>query len=253
MSRKRIIAGNWKLNKTASETRRFLLTLRNKIAGMDALPEILICPPSVALETAIDAARESGIAIGAQNAYWESTGAFTGEVSTEMLESLGVSHVLIGHSERRALFGESDENVNRKLLKVLSGTLTPIACVGEMLEDREAGRTEEVVVGQVKSALMGVAHEHARRIVLAYEPVWAIGTGLTATPGQANVVHGLIRRSVGAIFDGAVADELRILYGGSAKPDNAAGLMAESDVDGLLVGGASLDADSFAEIIRAAA
>ena len=230
-----------------------MLTLKNRIAGMDTLPELLICPPSVALDTAVDAARESGIAIGAQNVYWESSGAFTGEIATEMLESLGVSHTLIGHSERRALFGESDADVNRKLLKVLSGTLIPVACVGEALADRDAGRTEEVVVRQVKSALQGVAHEHARRIVLAYEPVWAIGTGLTATPGQANAVQGLIRRSVGAIFGGAVADELRILYGGSAGPNNAADLMAESDVDGVLVGGASLDADSFAEIIRAAA
>ncbi|MCK4512835.1 triose-phosphate isomerase [bacterium] len=252
MSRRPIIAGNWKLNKTHSEARQFLLKLRNGIAGIDNPPEVLICPPSVVLETAVDATREGGIAIGAQNVYWESAGAFTGEISTEMLESLGVSHVLIGHSERRALFGESDEDVNRKLLKVLSGTLTPVVCVGEVLTEREAGKTEHVVVEQVKNALLGVAHEHARRIVLAYEPVWAIGTGLSATPDQANTVHGLIRRSVGAIFGDAVADELRVLYGGSVNPDNTAGLMAESDVDGVLVGGASLDAGAFAGIIRAA-
>ncbi len=252
MSRRPVIAGNWKLNKTPYQARRFLLTLRNRIAGIDTPPEVLICPPSAVLETAVDATRECGIAIGAQNVYWESAGAFTGEISTEMLESLGVSHVLIGHSERRALFGESDEDVNRKLLKVLSGTLTPIVCVGEALAEREAGKTEHIVVEQVKSALKGVAPDHAGRIVLAYEPVWAIGTGLSATPDQANVVHGLIRRSVGAIFGNVVADGLRVLYGGSVNPDNTAGLMAESDVDGVLVGGASLDAGAFAGIIGAA-
>jgi len=252
MTRIPIVAGNWKLNKTTSETRQFLLALRNKVAGIETRAEILVFPPHVALCEAVEAARDTGIAVGAQNVYWEESGAFTGEISTGMLEAISVTHTLIGHSERRGLFGETDEMVNRKLHKTLASTLTPVVCVGETLEEREAGRTEEVVGTQVRAALDGVPVEHAGRLVLAYEPVWAIGTGRTASPETANEVHVLIRRILRGIFGDSAAGGIRLLYGGSVKPDNASTLMAESDIDGVLVGGASLDAASFAEIIRAA-
>ncbi len=252
MRRTPIVAGNWKLNKTPAETRRFFIALRNRIAGIDTRAEILICPPALALCEAVEAARGSGVAVGAQNVFWERSGAFTGEVSTDMLESAGVTHTLIGHSERRAIFGETDEMVARKLRAVLASSLTPVVCVGETLEDREGGMTEDVVGRQVETALDGIAPDHSGRLVLAYEPVWAIGTGRTASPETANDVHLLLRAKLRGIFGGSAADEVRILYGGSVKPDNARTLMSQSDIDGVLVGGASLDAESFAEIIRAA-
>ncbi len=249
--RRTIVAGNWKLNKTVAETRRTILDLRNKLAGVQTRSEVVVCPPSVSLETAVDAARETGIMVGAQNVHWEAAGAFTGEISTEMLEAVGVDCVLIGHSERRAIFGETDEEVGKKLLKVLSGTLTPIVCVGEVLEERESGATAEVLKRQVGTALKDVAPDHAGRLVVAYEPVWAIGTGKTASPEIANEAHTLIRSQIAAIFGRSAADETSILYGGSVKPDNAESLMRESEVDGVLVGGASLDAAVFAEIVKA--
>ncbi len=252
MSRTTVVAGNWKMNKTPRETRRFMLALRNKLAGMDFRSEVLVCPPFVCLETAVDAARDTRIAVGAQNASWDKSGALTGEISSEMLEEVGVTHVILGHSERRGIFGETDDIVNRKLIHVLQGSLTPIVCVGEVLSEREGGRTEDVVRGQLSGSLANVAPDHARRIVVAYEPVWAIGTGLTASPEMANEVHVLIREAIAGIFDRVVAEEARILYGGSVKPDNAGGLLAQSDVDGVLVGGASLDPDSFAGILEAA-
>lgn len=252
MNRRTIVAGNWKLNKTAAETRRFLIELKNKLAGIESSASVLICPPFVSLETAVDATRGTDVAVGAQNVYWERSGAFTGEVSPEMLEAIGVGYVLIGHSERRALFGETDESVNRKLKAVLATSMTPVVCVGEVLEQRESGQTEAVVAGQVRGALDGIAADHGGRIVLAYEPVWAIGTGKTASPEMANDAHGLIRRTIDGILGGAAADGTSILYGGSVKPDNAASLMSESDIDGVLVGGASLDVASFAAIVESA-
>ncbi|MFH1502492.1 MAG: triose-phosphate isomerase [Candidatus Eisenbacteria bacterium] len=252
MQRRPLVAGNWKMNKTAKDTRRFLITLRNRLTGMSPGADVLVCPPFVSLETAVDAARGTSIAIGAQNTSWQADGALTGEVAPEMLEDIGVTHALIGHSERRGVFGETDDHVNRKLLHVLSGSLTPVVCVGEVLAEREAGETEAVVRRQVQGALANVAPDHAPRIVMAYEPVWAIGTGLTASPEMANEVHVLIRGAIAAIFGQSVADGTRILYGGSVKPDNAGNLLAESDVDGVLVGGASLDPGSFAGIIAAA-
>ncbi len=252
MTRKPIVAGNWKLNKTPAEARQFIIALKNKVAGIDTRAEILVCPPHVALDAVVDAARDTKIAVGSQNTFWEESGAFTGETSTGMLESLGVTHTLIGHSERRALFGETDDMVARKLRKVLESNLTPLVCVGETLEEREGELTEQVITRQVTAALEGTAHEHAGRLVLAYEPVWAIGTGRTASPEMANDVHTLIRRILRGIFGDSAAEGIRILYGGSVKPDNASTLMAESDIDGVLVGGASLDPGSFAEIIRAA-
>jgi triosephosphate isomerase len=212
---------------------------------------VIVFPTFVSLETAADAARETCIKVGAQNVYWETSGAFTGEISTAMLVSVGVDYVLLGHSERRALFGETDETVARRLAAVLDSTLTPIVCVGEVLEERESGATEEVLRRQVEGALGDVAPDHVGRVVVAYEPVWAIGTGKTASPDTANEAHTLIRNTIAAMFGRSAADETSILYGGSVKPDNTAGLMSESEVDGVLVGGASLDASSFAEIVKA--
>jgi triosephosphate isomerase len=252
VARKTIVAGNWKLNKTAPEARRLIMALRNRLAGIDASAEVVVCPPMVALETAVDAAKESSIRIGSQNVYWEPKGAFTGEVSPDMLAAIGVEYVLIGHSERRGLFHETDDDVMRKLGSVLTGPLTPVVCLGEVLEDRESGRTDEVVERQVRAALRETAPDHCGRLVIAYEPVWAIGTGKTATPEMANAVHRLIRRLITDMFGGRAADQVPLLYGGSVKPENAAALMAESDIDGVLVGGASLDAEGFADIIRAA-
>ncbi len=252
MTRRTIVAGNWKLNKTIAETRRLIQLFRNRLAGIDTRATVLVCPPTVAIETAVDAAKGSAVGIGAQNVFWEPGGAFTGEVSVPMLEAAGVEFVLIGHSERRSIFGETDAEVNRKLKAVLGGDLTPIVCVGESLEEREAGRTEEVVRRQVETGLSEVAPDHAHRLVLAYEPVWAIGTGRTATPEMANEVHRLIRGRLVDMFGGRSADGISILYGGSVKAENAASLMAETDIDGVLVGGASLDAESFTEIVRSA-
>ena len=251
-NRKKIIAGNWKLNKTAGETRSTILELRNKLAGLATRAEVVVFPPFVSLETAVDAARETVLTVGAQNVFWEKSGAYTGEVSVTMLETLGLEFVLLGHSERRALFGETDATVARRLEAVLDGKLTPIVCVGEVLEERESNRTGEVLERQVGGALRNVAPDHIGRIMVAYEPVWAIGTGKTASPAIANDAHTLIRSSIAAMFGRSAADETSVLYGGSVKPENTASLMSESEVDGVLVGGASLDAGSFAEIVRAA-
>ena len=251
-NRRVIVAGNWKLNKTAAETRSTIMSLRNKLAGVDTRAEVVVFPPFVSLETAVDAARETTVRVGAQNVYWEKSGAFTGEVSTEMLEALGLDYVLLGHSERRAMFGETDETVSKRLAAVLEGRLTPVVCVGEVLQERESGATGDVLKRQVEGALKGVAPDHVGRIVVAYEPVWAIGTGKTASPEIANEAHTLIRNTIAVMFGRSAADETSILYGGSVKPENTAALMAESELDGVLVGGASLDAASFAGIVRAA-
>ncbi|MFH1864878.1 MAG: triose-phosphate isomerase [Candidatus Eisenbacteria bacterium] len=247
-----IVAGNWKLNKTAAETRSTILSLRNKLAGLTTRAEVVVFPPFVSLETAVDAARETSVHVGAQNVFWEAGGAFTGEVSTAMLEAIGIEFVLLGHSERRAMFGETDETVSRRLTAVLDSSLRPIVCVGEVLEERESGATGEVLRRQVEGALRDVAPDHIGRVVVAYEPVWAIGTGKTASPAIANDAHTLIRSTIAAMFGRSAADETSILYGGSVKRENTASLMSESEVDGVLVGGASLDAAGFAEIVRAA-
>lgn len=249
--RTKIVAGNWKLNKTARETRQSIMSLRNKLAGIDTSAVVIVFPPLVSLETAVDAAKDTAVHVGAQNVFWEESGAFTGEVSTGMLEAVGVEYVLIGHSERRALFGETDETVARRLERVLTGVLKPIVCVGETLEEREGGKTEETLLRQVRGALEGVAPDHLPRITVAYEPVWAIGTGRTASPETANEAHALIRGAIAAMFGRSAADEMCILYGGSVKPDNTAGLMAEGEIDGVLVGGASLDPAGFAAIVEA--
>ncbi|MBN2564731.1 MAG: triose-phosphate isomerase [Candidatus Eisenbacteria bacterium] len=250
--RKTVVAGNWKLHKTPTETRRAIIALKNKLAGLDTKCDVVICPPMVCLETAVDAAKDTDMLVGAQNVFWEESGAFTGEVSTTMLQEMGVDYVIIGHSERRAIFGETDEMVAKKLARVLDGSLAPIVCVGEVLEERESGATREVLTRQVRGALGAVAPDHVKRVVLAYEPVWAIGTGRTASPEIANEAHTLIRNTIAAIFGRSAADETSVLYGGSVKPDNAAELMRQSEVDGVLVGGASLDPSSFVGIIKAA-
>ena len=213
-------------------------------------PEVVIAPPFTALGAVKEAIAGSEVALSAQNLHWEPKGAFTGEISAEMIVDTGCTHVIVGHSERRQLFGETDASVNRKVIAALAAGLTPIVCVGETLEEREAGATREVVLGQIDGALAGLDAEASAQLVLAYEPVWAIGTGLTASPEQAQEVHGWIRARLAQTAGPAVAEGMRILYGGSVKPSNVSELMQQPDLDGALVGGASLKADSFEQIVR---
>ncbi len=249
--RKPIVAGNWKMFKTIPEAVAFVLEIKKTTAGYNQV-EVAVCPPFTALAPVAEALRGSGIATGAQDVYWEDKGAFTGEISPAMLKDAGCSLVIIGHSERRQYFGETNGNVNRKVHAVLSYGLTPIVCVGETLEQRESGITEEVVRVQTEAGLAGLSPEQAAGIVIAYEPVWAIGTGKTASDEDAQKVIGFIRGLVKGLFGDSPAQLVRILYGGSVKLGNTAGLMSKPDIDGALVGGASLEADSFAGIIRAA-
>jgi triosephosphate isomerase len=213
---------------------------------------VAVCPPFVYLQSVTMALRSSNIAVGAQDIYFESKGAFTGEISSSMLKDVGCSYCLSGHSERRHVIGESDELINKKVAAAIAGGLLPILCVGELLEEREASQTNEVVTRQVKEGLAGLSAEKLEAVTIAYEPVWAIGTGLTATPEQAQEVHEFIRNLLGQLYDENIAEEIRILYGGSVKPSNAADLMGQKDIDGSLVGGASLKADDFLAIIQAA-
>jgi triosephosphate isomerase len=242
-----LIAGNWKMYKTAGQAGEAIQALRRLVADAASV-EIVVCPPFTALAAAVEAARGSNLAIGAQDCHWEKEGAFTGEVAAPMLAELGCSHVIVGHSERRQYFGETDATVDRKVEAVLAHGLTCLACVGESLQEREAGRTLSVLERQVRDGL--ARHLGSPRLAIAYEPVWAIGTGRTATPDQAQEAHAFIRRLAAAVAGEDVAAQLRILYGGSVKPDNMAALMAQPDVDGGLVGGASLDPGSFARIVR---
>lgn len=248
--RKPFIAGNWKMNKTLSEAEALVTELKEELAGITEV-EIAVCPPAVNLTRVYDLIKESNIKLGAQNMYWEEKGAFTGELSGAMLKEAGVSYVIIGHSERREYFAETDEGVNRKVRAAFNYGLTPIVCVGETLKEREEGKTNDKVRGQVKAALAGLNARQVAELVIAYEPIWAIGTGRSATAGDANQVIGYIRDLVREDF-GAAADKMRIQYGGSVKPDNIEELMAEEEIDGALVGGASLKANSFAEIVRGA-
>ncbi|HXK09999.1 MAG TPA: triose-phosphate isomerase [Vicinamibacteria bacterium] len=246
--RRKLIAGNWKMFKTVSEAVALVEEIRKGAAG--APGDTLVAPPYTSLVAAVAAAKGSPVAVAAQNMHFEKEGAFTGEVSAVMLKDVGVTHAILGHSERRQYFAETDEGVARKTKVALDNGLGPISCVGETLAEREAGRTMEVVGRQVDAILDAVSADEAKRVVIAYEPVWAIGTGKVATPEQAQEVHAFIRRRVAAKHGQAVADALRILYGGSVKPDNVKGLMALSDVDGALVGGASLKADSFLKLVH---
>lgn len=212
--------------------------------------EIVLCPPFVDIDTVVSATRNTTIKVGGQNMHWQEEGAFTGEISAGMLVAAGCSHVILGHSERRQFFGETDETVNKKLHTALKYKLTPIVCVGELLAEREAEQTEKVLVRQISRGLADVAAEAARAIVIAYEPVWAIGTGKTATPEMAAEAHAIIRHEVARLLGQEIADGMRILYGGSVKPENATALMGQPEIDGALVGGASLDAQSFAKIVN---
>ncbi|RLD18502.1 MAG: triose-phosphate isomerase [Caldiserica bacterium] len=246
--RKPIIAGNWKMHKTLKEAEELANGIRDSAGNLQDR-EIVLCPPFTALLTVKNAVSSSNIKVGAQDMFWEDEGAYTGEVSGKMLMDIGCEYVIIGHSERRKYFGENDQTVNKKVKKALDTGLTPIVCVGETLEEREKGITMSVVRKQVLDGLKEIEKEKAKNIVIAYEPVWAIGTGKTATPEQAQEVHAYIRKLLGEIWDNEIAENIRILYGGSIKPENIKDLMKEPDIDGGLVGGASLKADSFLKII----
>ena len=250
MSRKIIVAGNWKMNKNAAEGRALVEALKNGIAGLEAA-EIVVCPPFTTIGSVVEAAEGSAIGVGAQNIHWEANGAFTGEISADMLKTSGVQYVIIGHSERRQYFGETDETVNKRLIAALAAGFTPIVCVGELLEEREGGKTEAVLAQQIRVGFAGISAEDAAKIVVAYEPVWAIGTGKTATPDMAQQAHAFIRGELRALF-GNVADEMRIQYGGSMKASTARELVAQPDIDGGLIGGAALKADDFIALIREA-
>jgi triosephosphate isomerase (TIM) len=247
--RTKVIAANWKMYKTPEQTRDFFRDFLPLVAG-HTRDEIVVCPPYIDLADAMEAAQGSNIAIGAQNVHWKEEGAFTGEISAAMLLALGVKHVIVGHSERRQYFGETDDTVNLRLKSALEAGLTPICCVGEVLEEREAGLTDDVLRRQCVRAFHAISAKKATKMVVAYEPVWAIGTGKTATPEIAAEAHAVIRREATEIFGEEFAGRLRILYGGSVKPENAATLMAQEELDGALVGGASLDAKSFAAIVK---
>lgn len=247
--RKPIIAGNWKMNKTAEETTQLIKELIPLVSDVDTV-DIVVCPPFVNLMAAKQALAGSNIALGAQNMHFEKNGAYTGEISADMLLALGVQYVIIGHSERRQYFGETDQSVNQKTKAALAAGLVPIVCVGELLEERETGITSEIVCKQTKLALLGLSAEQAAGIVLAYEPVWAIGTGKTATAEDANETIGAIRSAVRDVFGDKTADAIRIQYGGSMKPSNASELMAKPEIDGGLIGGAALKAEDFCGIVK---
>jgi triosephosphate isomerase len=247
--RKKLIAANWKMYKTPQQTAAFFEEFLPLVAGHDR-DEIVVCPPFIDLQTAVKAASGSNVAVGAQNMHWEMEGAFTGEISAGMLTSIQVTHVIIGHSERRQYFNETDDTVNRKLEVALENGLTPIVCVGEVLEEREAGLTEDVLRRQCVRAFNGISARKAAKLTVAYEPVWCIGTGKTATPQMAVDAHLVIRHEAEKGFGQDFAQNMRILYGGSVKPDNTSALMSESEIDGALVGGASLDPVSFSKIVK---
>jgi len=249
--RKTIIAGNWKMNKTASEGKLLLEELKSTV-GRVKWCEVVVCVPFVDIPMAIRALKDTRIAVGAQNIHHEPSGAYTGEVSAEMLKDLGVKYVIVGHSERRQYFGETDSLVNKKVHAAISVGLRPIVCVGESLEQREAGITNELVTMQVKAALAGVKPDKLRHIVIAYEPIWAIGTGHTATAEQANEVCELIRATIRKMYGARAARAVTIQYGGSMNAKNAFELLAQPDVDGGLIGGASLKAADFTAIVNAA-
>ena len=249
MGRKTVIAGNWKMFKTRQEVTETVEALRAEVDGYETV-EVVVCPTFTSLTTASESLQGSTIGLGAQDVHWEDEGAFTGEISTGMLQDAGCAYVIIGHSERRQFFGETDETVNRKLRKLVKTSLIPIVCIGETLEEREAGRVEEVVLGQLERAVSGLTEEDLSRMIIAYEPVWAIGTGRTATPDVAQGVHAMIRQWLERAFSVEFSAQTRILYGGSVKPANVVELMAQPDLDGALVGGASLDAQTFAKIVK---
>ncbi len=248
MSRKPIIAGNWKLNNTISESIKLVEELIPLVKNAKA--EVVIAPTSIALDAVVKAAKGTNVKVAAQNAHFEEKGAFTGEISLKALEELGVQYVILGHSERRQYFNETDEALNKKVKATFAHGLTPILCCGETLEDREANVTNEVTGKQIKLDLQGLSKDDAAKVVIAYEPIWAIGTGKTATDDQANETIGAIRKTVAEVFGKEVADKVRIQYGGSVKPGTIKAQMAKPEIDGALVGGASLKAVDFAGIVN---
>ncbi|RJP72430.1 MAG: triose-phosphate isomerase [Ignavibacteriales bacterium] len=250
--RRKIIAGNWKMFNNLSETVKLIDELKAKINNEALNCDVIVCPPFTSLETADRTIKGSVIKLGSQNMYFEENGAYTGEISASMLKSTGCEFVILGHSERRTIFKESNELINKKIKKALASGLKPIFCIGETLQEREEGITEKVVKTQVVNGLKDISADDMGKIIVAYEPVWAIGTGKTATPDQAQEVHSVIRNLIAELYSKEVAGNLVIQYGGSVKPDNAAQLLSQPDIDGALVGGACLKADSFFAIIKAA-
>ena len=248
--RKAVIAGNWKMNKNRAEAKSLIDEMKPLVKDADC--DVVICVPYTNLETALDAVKGTNIKVGAENCHFEKSGAFTGEISADMLTEMGVEYVIIGHSERRQYFGETDVTVNKRTLAALNAGLKVILCVGEMLEQREQGVTAELVALQTKIALLNVSEEMLKNVIIAYEPVWAIGTGKTATSEQANEVNAIIRATVAELYGKAAADGLTVQYGGSMNAKNADELLAQPDVDGGLIGGASLKAEDFSVIVKAA-
>jgi triosephosphate isomerase len=251
--RTKLIAGNWKMNKDLAETTELISGLKTKLAAPPKGVNVIVCPPFTSLERAKKLLEGDAIALGAQNMYFEDDGAYTGEISAKMLKSAGCRYVILGHSERRQYFDESNELINKKAKKALASGLIPIVCVGETLREREKNITDHIVTSQVKGCLKEISSADVERLVIAYEPVWAIGTGKVATPQQAQEVHLLIRNLLGQLYSKATAEKIIIQYGGSVKPENAKELLHQPDIDGALVGGACLKADSFAAIVQAAA
>lgn len=250
--RKPFIAGNWKMNTNSTSAAALAAGLSGRLAGITSV-DVAVCPPFVYLQSVAAALSASNIALGAQDVYFEGNGAFTGEISVEMLKDCCCSYVIIGHSERRHILGETDALINKKIAAAIAGGLLPIFCVGELLQEREAGKTTAVVAEQVKKGLDGLCSERVQAVTIAYEPVWAIGTGRTATPAQAQEVHLMIRNLLAELYGRSIAQSMRIQYGGSAKPSNTAELMSQPDVDGLLVGGASLKVEDFAAMVKTVA
>ena len=246
MARKKIIAGNWKMNKTPSEAKELINELIPLVADSDA--DVVICTPAIDLSIAAELTKGTNIAVGAENLHWEESGAYTGEISANMLLDLGVQYVIIGHSERREYFAETDETVNKKVKKALEKGITPILCCGETLEQREMGIMSEFVRMQIKADMLGISADDAKKVVIAYEPIWAIGTGKTATADQADEACGIIREVIAEIYDDATAEVIRIQYGGSMNAGNAVELLSKPNIDGGLIGGASLKAPDFSKI-----
>ena len=249
--RRKVIAGNWKMNNDLSESQNLISKLVSGLSNEKVNCDVIVCPPYTSLSEANSLLKNSIVKLGAQNMYFEESGAFTGEISASMLKSTGCEFVILGHSERRTIFGETDQVINKKVKKALLSSLLPIFCVGETLEERESGVTNDIIKRQVTEGLKDISSDDMKKIIIAYEPVWAIGTGKTASPQQAEDVHAFIRGLVKSLYSNEIAEGLIIQYGGSVKPDNAKELLFQADIDGALVGGACLKAESFIGIIKA--
>ncbi|MBI5476547.1 MAG: triose-phosphate isomerase [Ignavibacteriales bacterium] len=249
--RRKVIAGNWKMNKDIHETANLIVELMDRMKDFKNQVDVIICPPYTSLVVAKSLIKDFPIKLGAQNMSQYDDGAYTGEISVTMLTAIGCQYVILGHSERRQYFKETDDLINSKVKKALSAGLTPIVCIGETLEEREAGVTDKIITTQIKGVLRELSSSEVEKIIIAYEPVWAIGTGKNATPEQANQVHKLIRKLIGQLYSWALAEKILIQYGGSMNAENAASLLSQSDIDGGLIGGASLKSDAFVTIIQA--